>query len=177
MSGSPADARSTDFVISRVFDAPRDLVWKAFTEPERMQHWWGPKGFTNTFHEFDLRPGGVVDVHDGGRLLAGVRRLTDLRVLVVLVPVRVGVPGVLRGRGERGHVGVPGRGGLQQLVDVGRRLGHRVRDELEGGGQPDTRAAADLMWAHLMPRQPPPGRRRRRPPETTPRRPNRRHPP
>ena len=48
-----------DFVISRVFDAPRDLVWKAFTEPERMKQWWGPKGFTVIASKMDLRPGGT----------------------------------------------------------------------------------------------------------------------
>ena len=47
-----------EFVITRVFDAPRDLVWKAFTEPERMKEWWGPKGVTITKSEMDLRPGG-----------------------------------------------------------------------------------------------------------------------
>ena len=42
------DARNNtqEFVISRVFDAPRDLVWQAFTDPERMKQWWGPKGVT-----------------------------------------------------------------------------------------------------------------------------------
>ncbi|MBI3597425.1 MAG: SRPBCC domain-containing protein [Nitrospirae bacterium] len=52
---------STDweFVISRTFDAPRDLVWKAFTDPERMKHWWGPKGFTVRVAKMDFRPGGV----------------------------------------------------------------------------------------------------------------------
>jgi uncharacterized protein YndB with AHSA1/START domain len=50
---------SPDFVISRVFDAPRDLVWKAFTEPERMKHWWGPKGFTVIASKMDLRVGGT----------------------------------------------------------------------------------------------------------------------
>ncbi len=54
-----ADAISTDFVISRVFDAPRELVWKAFTEPERMQQWWGPKGTTVIRAKMDLRPGGI----------------------------------------------------------------------------------------------------------------------
>ena len=34
-----------EFVITRVFDAPRDLVWKAFTDCEHLKHWWGPKGF------------------------------------------------------------------------------------------------------------------------------------
>ncbi len=46
-------------VITRVFDVPRDLVWKAFSESERLLHWWGPKGFTMRVGTFDFRPGGV----------------------------------------------------------------------------------------------------------------------
>ena len=46
------------FVISRVFDAPRDRVWQAWTEVERLKQWWGPKGFTVTHCTLDLRPGG-----------------------------------------------------------------------------------------------------------------------
>lgn len=52
------DASDRDFVISRVFDAPRELVWKAFTDPEHMKHWWGPKGFTVRAAKMDFRPGG-----------------------------------------------------------------------------------------------------------------------
>jgi uncharacterized protein YndB with AHSA1/START domain len=48
-----------DFVITRTFDAPRDLVWKCFTDPERMKQWWGPKGFTVIQSKMDLRPGGT----------------------------------------------------------------------------------------------------------------------
>ena len=48
-----------EFVITRTFDAPRDLVWKAWTERERLEQWWGPKGFKIEVHSFDLRPGGV----------------------------------------------------------------------------------------------------------------------
>lgn len=48
-----------EFVISRVFDAPRELVWKAFTESQHLVHWWGPKGFKVVSCEVDLRPGGV----------------------------------------------------------------------------------------------------------------------
>jgi uncharacterized protein YndB with AHSA1/START domain len=48
-----------DFIISRVFDAPRELVWKCFTDPERMKHWWGPKGFTVIASKMDLRVGGT----------------------------------------------------------------------------------------------------------------------
>ena len=50
--------KSPDFVISRVFDAPRDLVWKAFTDPESMRQWWGPKGFTVIASKMDFRVGG-----------------------------------------------------------------------------------------------------------------------
>ena len=54
-----AQTKSPDFVISRVFDAPRELVWKAFTEAERMKQWWGPKGFTVISSKMDLRAGGT----------------------------------------------------------------------------------------------------------------------
>jgi uncharacterized protein YndB with AHSA1/START domain len=50
---------SKDFVISRTFDAPRDLVWKAWTERDRMMEWFGPKGFTMTKATLDFRPGGI----------------------------------------------------------------------------------------------------------------------
>lgn len=50
---------SEEFVITRVFDAPRDLVFKAHTECERLKRWWGPKGFIMTVCNLDLRPGGA----------------------------------------------------------------------------------------------------------------------
>lgn len=53
-----ADA-GTDFVISRVLNAPRDLVWKCFTDPEHMKQWWGPKGVTVVASKMDLRVGGT----------------------------------------------------------------------------------------------------------------------
>jgi uncharacterized protein YndB with AHSA1/START domain len=49
----------TPFEITRVFDAPRDRVWKAWTEAERLKQWWGPKGFKVHTCKVDLRPGGV----------------------------------------------------------------------------------------------------------------------
>jgi uncharacterized protein YndB with AHSA1/START domain len=45
--------------LTRVFDAPRDLVWKAWTEPEHLAQWWGPQGFTTTTYARELKPGGV----------------------------------------------------------------------------------------------------------------------
>lgn len=47
-----------DLVFERTFDAPRELVWKALTEPDRIPRWWGPKGTTTTVVEMDVRPGG-----------------------------------------------------------------------------------------------------------------------
>ena len=45
-------------VVTRVIDAPRELVWKAFTQPEYVQQWWGPKGFTSPSCRSDFRVGG-----------------------------------------------------------------------------------------------------------------------
>jgi uncharacterized protein YndB with AHSA1/START domain len=47
-----------ELVMTRVFDAPRDLVWAAWTEPEHAKHWWGPEGFTLPFLEIDMKPQG-----------------------------------------------------------------------------------------------------------------------
>ena len=47
-----------EIVSTRVIHAPRELVWRAWADPRRLERWWGPAGFTNTFHEFDMRPGG-----------------------------------------------------------------------------------------------------------------------
>ena len=45
-------------VITRVFDAPRELVWKAWTDPHYVMQWWGPKGFTAPVCQMDFRVGG-----------------------------------------------------------------------------------------------------------------------
>jgi len=50
-------ASDRELVITRVFDAPRDLVWKAWTDPERIKQWSAPKGFTIPVAEGELRPG------------------------------------------------------------------------------------------------------------------------
>jgi uncharacterized protein YndB with AHSA1/START domain len=51
------DSRS--IIGSRVFDAPRELVFSAFTDPKHLAQWWGPDGFTLTTSAHDFRPGGV----------------------------------------------------------------------------------------------------------------------
>ncbi len=48
-----------EIVVSRVLEAPRELVWEAWTNPEHVAQWWGPKGFSTTIEVMDVRPGGV----------------------------------------------------------------------------------------------------------------------
>ncbi len=55
-------AAERDLVITRVFDAPREIVFKAWTDPEHVAQWWGPKGFTNPVCELDVRPGGAIRI-------------------------------------------------------------------------------------------------------------------
>ena len=47
-----------EIVSSRIINFSQELVFEAWTDPNHLKNWWGPKGFTNTFEEFDLRPGG-----------------------------------------------------------------------------------------------------------------------
>ena len=48
-----------ELVATRVFDAPRELVFKLWTDPEHIGKWWGPRGFTTTTGSMDARPGGI----------------------------------------------------------------------------------------------------------------------
>jgi uncharacterized protein YndB with AHSA1/START domain len=59
MTSTASKTTSKDFVISRVFNAPRKLVWESFTQPERMRQWWGPKGVKVRTSKMDLRVGGT----------------------------------------------------------------------------------------------------------------------
>jgi len=59
MTAHKTNTADREIVTTRVLNALRELVFKAWTDPDQLVQWWGPKGFTNTFHEFDLRPGGI----------------------------------------------------------------------------------------------------------------------
>jgi uncharacterized protein YndB with AHSA1/START domain len=48
-----------EMVLTRSLDAPVKMVWDAYTKPEQVALWWGPKGFTNTIHEMVVKPGGL----------------------------------------------------------------------------------------------------------------------
>lgn len=53
------EASTREFVVTRVFDAPRELVFRAWSEAEHLAHWWGPKGCAIQVLSLDFRPGGV----------------------------------------------------------------------------------------------------------------------
>ena len=59
MADARSDIADRELVFEREFDAPRELVWRCWTEVEHLVHWWGPDGFRTTYEEMDVRPGGV----------------------------------------------------------------------------------------------------------------------
>jgi uncharacterized protein YndB with AHSA1/START domain len=52
--------------MTRTFDAPRELVWRAWTDPKHLMQWWGPHGFSAPVCELDVRPGGAILIHMHG---------------------------------------------------------------------------------------------------------------
>ena len=59
LNNTDVDIRDRELVLTRVFSAPRKLVFKVWTDPKHVSKWWGPKVFTNPVCEIDLRPGGA----------------------------------------------------------------------------------------------------------------------
>ncbi len=53
------ESKKRDLVVTRLFDAPVEQVWKAWSDPEHVMRWWGPEGFTSPTAEMDFREGGV----------------------------------------------------------------------------------------------------------------------
>jgi uncharacterized protein YndB with AHSA1/START domain len=65
-TGSSMANEGQELVLIRVFDAPRELVFKAWTDPKLVAQWWGPHCFSNPVCELDLRPGGAIRIHMRG---------------------------------------------------------------------------------------------------------------
>jgi uncharacterized protein YndB with AHSA1/START domain len=55
-----------ELVITRIFDAPRELVWQAWTDPKHVANWWGPNGFTNPLCEWNAKKGSAILIHMRG---------------------------------------------------------------------------------------------------------------
>jgi len=58
MQKKESNTSDREIRISRLLDAPVELVWEVWTNPEHIKNWWGPNGFTNTITKMDLKPGG-----------------------------------------------------------------------------------------------------------------------
>jgi uncharacterized protein YndB with AHSA1/START domain len=58
-AGNSAATANRELVVTRIIDAPRRLVFSAWTEPEQVARWWGPQGFVTTHCDMDIRPGGA----------------------------------------------------------------------------------------------------------------------
>jgi uncharacterized protein YndB with AHSA1/START domain len=56
---SPASTADREIVVTRLLDAPRELVFDVWTNPEHVDQWWGPRGFRNSTHDMDVRAGGA----------------------------------------------------------------------------------------------------------------------
>jgi uncharacterized protein YndB with AHSA1/START domain len=63
---SQTQANKHEVLLTRIIDAPRALVYKAWTDPQHMARWWGPHYFTNPVCELDVRPGGTILIHMRG---------------------------------------------------------------------------------------------------------------
>lgn len=72
MNANEHKATSQPFIVSRVYDAPIALMWKVWTEPEHLSHWWGPKGFKVLVSKMDFRVGGryhyCLEAPDGSKM-------------------------------------------------------------------------------------------------------------
>jgi uncharacterized protein YndB with AHSA1/START domain len=76
-----------EIVTTRVFDAPRALVFEAWTDPEQLKQWWGPRGFSNTFHVFEMKPGGLWQYTMHGP--AGKDFNNESRFVEIVAPERI----------------------------------------------------------------------------------------
>jgi uncharacterized protein YndB with AHSA1/START domain len=62
MPNEKSNTADRELRISRLLNAPIDLVWMVWTDPDHIKNWWGPNGFTNTIHKMDMKPGGTWDL-------------------------------------------------------------------------------------------------------------------
>lgn len=62
MENKKSSTADRELRLSRKLNAPIDLVWEVWTQPEHIANWWGPDGFTNTIHTMDVVPGGEWDL-------------------------------------------------------------------------------------------------------------------
>ncbi|HXD91894.1 MAG TPA: SRPBCC domain-containing protein [Bacteroidia bacterium] len=79
--------KTNDFVITRVFNAPRKLIFDAFTQPKHLTHWWGPKGLALEVINLDLRPGGIF--HYGMKSPEGHEMFGVFKYIEIVSPEKI----------------------------------------------------------------------------------------
>jgi len=141
-----------EMILTRVFDAPRELVWKLWTEPEHIRKWWGPKGFTLPGCEMDFRSGGayryVMRGPDGDNPFHGVYREIVRNERIVFTAILDNLPGhellttvTFADEGGKTKVtvrqttppGVPGLGQNQGWSETLERLANLIAEETKRG--------------------------------------------
>lgn len=76
-----------EIVTTRIFNAPRALVFEGWTDPEQLKQWWGPRGFLNTFQVFEMKPGGFWQYTTHGP--DGKDFNNESRFIKIVVPKRI----------------------------------------------------------------------------------------
>ena len=112
---APAHSATADreIVISRVIDAPQELVFEAFTEVRHLSRWWGPEGFTTTTQSFEFRPGGEWDFVMHGP--DGTDYTEWITWSEIVPPERIALShGESRGDPDRDAHGVPHQGAARR---------------------------------------------------------------
>ncbi len=81
------ESKGAEFVIARVFEAPRERVWHTLTDVEAMKHWWGPAGFTIIAAKLDFREGGTF--HGGIKSAEGYKMWAKFEYQEIAPPERL----------------------------------------------------------------------------------------
>lgn len=129
---------TNNVTITRIFDAPREVVWRAWTDQEQLARWWGPEGFTNPVCTFDPHPGSRIEIHMAGP--DGTVYPMTGEVLEVMEPERL----VFADRAfedEHGNAGLEGRTTVT-FVDLGGKTELTVHSAIIHAS-PDVSAAVE----------------------------------
>jgi uncharacterized protein YndB with AHSA1/START domain len=141
-----------EIVVTRVLNAPRELVFAAWTDPKHVEQWWGPKGFTSFGCEIDLRAGGVFRLQMRGP--DGVVYPCKGVIREVIAPVRIVFAGVT----DCGHAcgaGIPPRSIVTvTFADHAGKTTIMIHTRLESSADREAviQAGYEPGWAHTMDR-------------------------
>ena len=147
----PEAVSAQEITITRVVEAPRDLVWKAWTKPEQLAEWWGPAGWSNPLPKvtLDVRPGGAFHVtsvsdEDGSEMSTGgvYREVVEPERLVLEEPAE--------GSWHEGSVSVVTFTDLGDgRTEIVLRATIHTTDEMRAAAEAGIRGSLDRLAEHL----------------------------